>query len=395
MQRRRFLIACGALAAPLISTQTLAKTVKLNSVVIPDAYMLWYNRPSMIKIKEGLVIAYTTSTGDLCVTHLATNLQVGHTVNLHHFDGVSDHSAPSIVRIPKGRFAGHILVFFSNHASELFFVRSKYADSIESWDPVYMLDSGRVTYPAAFTLADGTIGLQYTLQHRNKHETHEQWRTTVHRTSSDGGTTWSDPAVLLDFGPNQFPYSTPVAVSPDGRCAVSYSIYSPSNERHRGLWVLISDDGFTTFNKVTAVLDVGTYDFIPYELKWKNNQTLMLSYSMSKGRSTHANSAVAYINTIKHQVHTYRIGPVKIHTYPGGAALLPDSNSVIYSPINGGLTHFSLRNKTNTLLVKENDFASPFVFKSESESFLVALKNPSIKTTRNFIADLLIHKLPI
>lgn len=355
--------------------------------------MLWYNRPSMIEMESGFVIAYTTSAGDVCVTHLTRNLQVGRTIKLHHFDGISDHSAPSIVRLSRGRLEGHILVFFSNHASQLYFVRSKYPASIESWDSPRILDSGRATYPAAFALDDGAIGLQYTLQHRG--EDAVEWRTTVHRNSHDGGTSWTEPVVLLDFGPDQFPYSTPVAVSGNGRYALCYSIYSQARKRNRGLWVLTSSDRFATLRKTNAVLDVGAGSFVPYEIEWKDDKTLMLSYSVSKKGDTQSISAVAYVDVAGNRTRTYRIGAVATHTYPGGAALLAKSDGVIYSPPGGGLTHLSLRSKEKSVLVGSGSFGSPFVFKSASGNLLVALKDPSIITTRNFKADLLIRRLGI
>jgi hypothetical protein len=74
--------------------------------------MLWYNRPSMVEVERGFVVAYATSAGDICVTLLSRGLKIISAVKLHHFSDVSDHSAPSIIVIPKGRFAGHILVFF-------------------------------------------------------------------------------------------------------------------------------------------------------------------------------------------------------------------------------------------------------------------------------------------
>lgn len=397
MHRRKFLITCGALsAAPLVSARAFAQTPAM-SMEIPGAYMLWYNRPSMIETADGFVIAYTTSSGDICVTHATKNLQTKRTVVLHHFEGVSDHSAPSIVRIPKGKFAGHILVFFSNHASELYCIRSNgnTPESIDSWSSVQMLDSGRATYPSAYTLPNGTICLQYTLQYRSENTPSEQWRTTVHRSTSDGGSTWTEPVVLLDFGPNQFPYSTPVAVSNTGRVALCYSIYSSINKRNRGLWVLTSDDGFATVTKTISVLDIGTHSFVPYEIRWKDSKSLALSYSITKGHGTSGISAVAHIDTVKRRVHTYRVGPVAMHTYPGGAALLPppETDSVIYSPPNGGLTKLSLVDKVKTRLVANGNFASPFLFQSSSGNFLVALKNPSIKSTRDFDASLLIKRL--
>ncbi len=364
-----------------------------KTIVIPGAYTLWYNRPSMIEIESGFIIAYTTPAGDVCVTHLTRNLQVGHTAKLHYFDEISDHSAPSIIRLSKGEFAGHILVFFSNHASQLYSIRSKYPGSIESWDSPMILDRGRATYPAAFTLNDGTIGLQYTLQHRGQDAA--EWRTTVHRRSLDGGTSWTEPIVLLDFGPGQFPYSTPVAVSGSGRCALCYSIYSHILKRNRGLWVLVSSDGFATAAKINTILDVRSGSFVPYEMEWKDDATLMLSYSIGKEGDTEASSAVAYIDVSRNRTETHRIGAVAVHTYPGGAALLAESDGVIFSPPEGGFTYLSLRNRARSVLIQNGSFGFPFVFKSPSGNLLVALKDPSIITTRNFKADLLVAKLGI
>lgn len=394
MQRRDFIVGCGVLAgASSVPVRATAGITPNEAIVIPGAYMLWYNRPSMIEIESGFILAYTTSTGDLYVTHLTRSLQLVHTAKLHHFEGASDHSAPSIVSLSAGEYAGHILVFFSNHASQLYCARSKYPASIEGWDSPRVIDSGRATYPAAFTLDDGTIGLQYTLQYRNREAV--EWRTTVHRKSSDGGASWTEPVILLDFGPDQFPYSTPVTVSNSGRCALCYSIYSQTRKRNRGLWVLISSDRFVTTQKVNAVPNVQVGSFVPYEIKWKSETTLILSYSISKERGAHSSSFVAYIDIARNRTETHRIGAVAMHTYPGGAALLAEADGVIFSPVEGGLIHLSLRSKSRFTLIENGSFASPFVFKSSTGNLLVALKSPSIHSTRNFKADLLIKRLGI
>jgi hypothetical protein len=141
------------------------------------------------------------------------------------------------------------------------------------------------------------------------------------------------------------------------------------------------------------VIDVGNGSFVPFEIRWADERTLVLSYSLVKVGGVTATSAIASIDLRRNQTRTVNIGAVAMHNYPSGAALGAGAKSVVYSPLGGGLVHLSLRGKGSFYVVRSGSFSSPFVFSSTSGDFLVALRNPSIVSTRDFKAELLIEKL--
>ena len=280
MQRRNFLISSIAVASNFLFSKSILAQNENQSIILNNAYMLWYNRPSIAETKAGYIIAYTTQNGHLYATELSKALEIGQTVKLYSFENISDHSAPSIIKIQAGKYAGHLLFFFSNHASQLFFTRSLGPDTIsDGIEEPKLLDEARVTYPAPYITREGAIGVQYTIQLEEKSNPAIQWRNTIHRMTSDGGDTWTTPKTILSYGHHQFPYTTPVATNNNGKLAIAFSIYSEKTQINHGLWILISNDNFTTSQKINAVTNVGFFSYIPYEIAWIDDDTLMLSYS--------------------------------------------------------------------------------------------------------------------
>lgn len=69
MNRRMFLRASGMFMA-LNAAPSLAQSRELSgsdSLLIRDAYSLWYNRPAVAEIAGGFCVGYIKSSGDVCV----------------------------------------------------------------------------------------------------------------------------------------------------------------------------------------------------------------------------------------------------------------------------------------------------------------------------------------
>ena len=352
MNRRDFLISVGTIAA-FGSIPFMRRLTPPKAMAIRNAYSLWYNRPATVDIPGGFCLGYVTSSGEVSVVGVTDRLLLGKKVRLHTFDDASDHGSPSLLKVPSGKHAGHILACFSNH---------------------------------------GQIILMHTLQERTGKYSTGEWRRVVARTTQDGGDTWSEPVQIAGFGPGTFPYSTPLAVAKDGRCAMSYAIYSAVEKRHQGLTVIVTGDAFQS--KVEIPVDLGTEasaDTVPYETKWLSERVIAVSYSQVSDAGKIALGRVALVDVTRRQLLSNTpVSEVAVHTYAGGVAIAADGLSVVYSPVAGGIVRQNLETGETVSLVEAGDFSSPSFITSQSQTLIVALKNPSIKTTRLFSAEVLV-----
>ncbi|WP_188036162.1 hypothetical protein [Pseudomonas sp. EZ-C24] len=237
--------------------------------------------------------------------------------------------------------------------------------------------------------------LMHTQQERIGRLSSGEWRRVVARTTKDGGDSWSEPTLIAGQGAGTFPYSTALTVSEDGRCAMAYAIYSSAEKRHQGLTVVVSHDAFQTKIEIPVDLgDAAEADTVPYEARWMSDSVVAISYSQV---STDGKSALSRLVTVDVdsgvQLQSISLLPVAVHTYAGGAAIEEAGNSVICSPVAGGLVRKHLGSDRVDEIVKKGAYSSPWVFKAGSHNILIALKNPCIKTTRDFGADILIMPL--
>lgn len=391
MNRRDFLISVGTIAA-FGSIPFMRRLTPPKAMTIRNAYSLWYNRPATVDIPGGFCLGYVTSSGEVSVVGVTDRLLLGKKVRLHTFDDASDHGSPSLLKVPSGKHAGHILACFSNHATPLLCARTTRPESIESWEETRIIDLGRSTYVSLAAFADGQIILMHTLQERTGKYSTGEWRRVVARTTQDGGDTWSEPVQIAGFGPGTFPYSTPLAVAKDGRCAMSYAIYSAVEKRHQGLTVIVTGDAFQS--KVEIPVDLGTEasaDTVPYETKWLSERVIAVSYSQVSDAGKIALGRVALVDVTRRQLLSNTpVSEVAVHTYAGGVAIAADGLSVVYSPVAGGIVRQNLETGETVSLVEAGDFSSPSFITSQGQTLIVALKNPSIKTTRLFSAEVLV-----
>lgn len=396
MKRRELLASAGAaaaLAALLPFRCVLA--VDTKSQTIADAYSLWYNRPAFAELDDGFCVGYITSGGEIRIARLSQSMADFSSIGLYKFEYGSDHGSPSVLRIASGPYAGRILVCFSNHSTPLLAARSKFADSIDQWDEVRTIDKGRSTYASLSALPNGRIVLMHTLQERAGSTDATEWRKVVIRTSEDGGDTWGEPSTIAGIGPGTFPYSTALAVSPKGKLALAYAVYRSKEKRHDGLCVSFSKDAFSTKREITVDLGEGaTADNVPYETKWLTESLLAVCYSRMGGAPGLATSRLVIVDTEKEKVLSDKpIAEVSVHTYAGGAALSDDGRNAVYSPADGGLVRKDLRKGTVTPIISTGSYSSPSLLTMHGRKYLVALRDPEIKTTLKFRADLFITRL--
>lgn len=393
MNRRDFLISAGVILA-FSSVPFVRRVLPARPLTIADAYSLWYNRPAAVDVSGGFCFGYITSLGKIVVAEITNDLLVRRTNVIYTYDGASDHGSPSLVTIPRGKHKGKILACFSKHATPLMTMRTNMPGDIGSWEEASVLDHGRSTYASLAALPEGRIVLMHTIQERIGSSDAGEWRRTVVRWTEDGGDSWSEPVQIVGFGAGTFPYSTPLAASPDGRCAMAYAIYSSVTKRHHGLTVVVTSDSF--MSQVDIPIDLGetsSKDTIPYETKWLANGTLAVLFSqmIDAKRSV---SRVAFVCVeSKSVLSVVTIFDTAVHSYAGGASIDTHGVFAIGSPSTGGLVMQDLSSGSKNALVETGSFSSPWIFKSNGRSILVALKNPSIKSTRNYSSDLYITQL--
>lgn len=394
MNRREFLVAVGVASAfSSAGAFRYALASDEKSLTVHDAYSLWYNRPAVAEIARGGCLGFVSSSGDVQVSGFDVKLSKGVTRKLHSFEDASDHGSPSLLRVPSGQYAGHIIACFSNHASPLFFCRSSRPEDVSDWTSPRVIDEGRSTYVSLAALPDGKILLMHTLQERKGKHSSGEWRKVVARTSEDGGDSWGPAVQIAGLGPGTFPYSTPLVMSMDGLCAMTYAIYSAVQKRHQGLTVVITKDAFYT--KVEIPIDLGTasdVDTVPFETKWVSDTLVAVSYTEVSGDGLRGVSRVVMVNVQSGEsVSNVIVDNVAVHAYAGGAALSGDGRSVVYSPASsGGLVRKNLFTGAVEKMINGGEFSSPGVVAFHGRSLVVALRDPLIQTTRKFSSSILI-----
>jgi len=364
-------------------------------LILTNAYSLWYNRPAVAELDGGFCVGYVTSSGEVKVAEITDLLLIRRTAQLHKFDDSSDHGSPSLIRIPSGKYAGHVLACFSNHASPMLCARSINPNDAWSWGVANVVDPGRATYTSLAALPDGKILLMYTLQERIGQYSSGEWRRVVARCTNDGGDSWSDPIVIAGFGAGTFPYSTPLSLAEDGRCAMAYAIYSSSSKKHRGLKVVVTKDEFQTI--LEYPIDLGKnadLDTIPYEARWIAENVIAVSYTEMNADGSRGVSRLVTLDLAKGEVVSNQyIAETALHTYAGGAAVGLDGRVVVTSPVSGGLIRHELATGEINRLVDSGQFSSPWVFSVRGRPMLMALRNPKVITTRDFRSDIYLMAL--
>lgn len=361
-------------------------------LIIKDAYSLWYNRPAIAEIAGGFCIGYVNPAGEVLVSEVNDQLIAGRAYKLHHFDDASDHGSPSLLKVPSGKYAGHIIACASNHASPLYFFRASNRETVDKWEEGRVIDPGRSTYVSLAALPSGKIVLLHTLQERVGKYSAGEWRKVVARSSEDGGDTWDEAIQIAGLGPGTFPYSTPLSVSHSGLCAMTYAIYSAAEKRHQGLTVVITGDAFKTKTEIPIYLgDSALADTVPFETKWISENIVSVSYTKMSDDGKSGVGRVVFVDVKNKQcLSNDEVSDVAVHTYAGGSAIAADGRSAIYSPSNGGLVRKQLATGQIDVLVERGSFSSPAQVSINGQPFIMALKNPTIKTTRDFSAEILI-----
>jgi len=175
---------------------------------------------------------------------------------------------------------------------------------------------------------------------------------------------------------------------------MAYSIYRTEIERHQGLAVAITNDAFESSTVIEfPVLDFGTApsgaNLVPYEIKWLSESIVAVSYTVVSGAQ--GLGFIALVDSDTHRlISNMLISETAIHAYPGGAAVSADGGRAVYSQPGGGLVSKDLRTGKTNRMVEAGSFTSPSIVTMHGQRFIVALKNPSIMTTRKFSADILI-----
>lgn len=391
MDRRTFLVSAGIMAA-FTSIPFIRRLSPPKPTIINDAYSLWYNRPAIAEVSGGFCFGYVTTAGEVRVAEINDQLLVGRVSRIHKYEGSSDHGSPSLLKVPSGQYAGHILACFSKHVTPLLCARTTRPGDIGAWEQSRVIDTGRSTYVSLAALPDGKIVLMHTLQEETGQELSSKWRRVVARITEDGGDTWSEPILIADLGATTFPYSTPLTVSAEGRCAMTYAVYSSTKNRHQGLTVVVTEDAFKT--KIEISIDLGKaalLDTIPYETKWVSASVVAVSYSEASDSYKEGFSRMLLVDVNKRLViSNLPISQVAVHTYAGGAAVGDGGRSVVYSPVGGGLAQKSIETGEVTTLMDSGQFSSPWQFTVNGKSMITALKKPVIKTTKVFSADIFI-----
>lgn len=387
MNRREFFLG-SASAISLTVCGLLPSFAKAKSLTIQDGYSLWYNQPSMVEIDSGFILGYVTSTGVISVAHISDDLILIDRSYIHRFSDASDDSSPTIARVRSGNYSDHLLVCFSNHSSELFCARSLKPNCISEWT-LKLMNTGRSTYHSLGCLPGGRILLTHTLQHRSMNTDLSEWRSLVCTFTDDGGDFWIGPNELVSYGPGTFPYSTPLAVSSTGRCALAYSLYSYKTKRHQGLNLIISDNAFLNKTELPILTDFAdSFDTIPYQAVWISETDVMISYTRLTNLVESGLGMIVIVHTPSGSYHTMRLGQVACHTYPGGVALRNDGLAAFYSPISGGLIQQSVYHGKSRKIIKSGQYAQPQVLNIRNQVIVLSLQNPIIKSTINFSSSL-------
>lgn len=391
MNRRNFLISTGIVAA-FTSIPFMRRLSSPKPIVINNAYSLWYNRPAVSELSGGFCFGFITSEGEVRIAEISDQMLVRKVSTIHKFQVASDHGSPSLVRIPSGKYAGHVLACFSNHSSPLLCTRTARPEDCWEWNQPQVIDSGRATYASLAVLPNGKIVLMHTLQERIGRYDAGEWRRVVARVTDDGGETWSEPLLIAGFGAGTFPYSTPLSSSASGQCAMAYAVYSSVDKRHKGLTLVVTNDAFQSKTEISINLgEAATFDTIPYETRWISNTTVAVSYTQMSKDGSSGMSRAAFVNVESGQVlSNLRISEAAVHTYAGGATLSEDGRAAISSPPTGGLVRQDLETGVVTRLVESGSFSSPWLFTLHGKVMLTALRNPSIISTRKFSAEILI-----
>ncbi len=398
MYRRQFLSRGLSMAGACFMPSLALPRTRSGNLLFPNAYVLWYNSPHVMPLNNGFCLGYITESGDVSIAQVANDLAVIGRTTIFGFAGASDHGSPALLRIPLGPHSGKLLACFSNHASELFCVRSAFPDSAEKWDAVRSVDEGRCTYASLAALPDGRILLIHTLQENSGKFSAGEWRRTVVRVTEDGGDSWSAPRTVIAFGMGTFPYCAPLSISPTGRCALVYSVYSSRSKSHAGLTLVVSDHAFEKAEERAIVpRDSSFGNIVPYQAHWRGSGELFVTYSVSEEGSKDVMCNVTRIAFdsvgLTSQMNTTSLGKSWTHTYPTGVCLMPDCSAAIYCPSDGGLVQQHLNGRYRRRILTSGRFASPHVFDCGVNTFLSVLDNPLIRSTRRFSANIRIVRV--
>lgn len=162
----------------------------------------------------------------------------------------------------------------------MFCARTTQAGDAWEWSAARVIDAGRMTYASLAAMPNGDVVLMHTIQERVGQYSIGEWRCVVARVTRDGGDTWTEPKVIAGFGAGTYPYSTPLTVAKDSRCAMAYAVYLSAEKKHQGLPVVMSEDGFHT--KAELRIDLGSraaLDTILYETRWVADNAIAVSYT--------------------------------------------------------------------------------------------------------------------
>lgn len=389
MNRRSFLASAGIVAAfsaiPCIRRLNPPAPLSIN-----NAYSLWYNRPAVAEIEGGFCFGYLTSDGEVAVAEVTNDLLVRRTKVVHKLESPSDHGSPSLAVIPSGKYKGHIIACFSKHATQLICARTRLPGDMGAWEILPLVDDGRSTYASLAVLPDGQVMLMHTIQERIGNYDSGEWRRTVVRTSDSGGDSWSDPVQVVGNGAGTFPYSTPLALSRGGRCAMSYAMYKSATKRHEGLSLVVTSDAFKEKTEIKVDLgDDEVYDTIPYETKWVADDRVAIVFSHMSAGGSRGVSKVAFVDLKSATVESITsLSETEVHSYAGGAAIDDGGRYIITSPPGGGLIEKCISSGSTKVIADQGSFSSPWIFTVGGKSRLAVLKNPVIKNSRNYSADL-------
>lgn len=396
MNRREFIRSAGALAFLTIAPAYRRLGASDDkSLVIEDAYSMWYNRPALAETTGGFCLGYISSSGEIIVATISEALEVVTRTTLHKFHSGSDHGSPAVITIPSGKHAGRVLACFSNHSSPLLSARSNSKNLLEPWDAVRTVDSGRSTYASMCALHDGRVMLMHTLQDRAGSTDATEWRKTVVRTTDDGGDSWTQPLVLASYGPGTFPYSTALAISDSGKLSMAYAVYRSKEKRHDGLRVIYSSDSFLTRCEIDVdIPEIEGHDTVPFETRWISENLIAVSYSKIGTTPGSASSRLVLIDIdSESKISDTLVADVEFHSYAGGASISEDGDYALYSPLGGGLVLKNIISGSIRPVIGGGDFSSPSLIKIHGVQHVVALKNPKVVTTLNFSSDVIVKKI--
>jgi len=168
-------------------------------IISNAAYGTWFSRPAVhyVGTHDRTYLAYYTEDWDVCIKYFDHNqnsfAQICTLATM--FGGGDDHSCPSVHVIKYGAHKGKILVAYSVHNGYMVVKRSTNAEDLSNWEDVICpgcdCSEGNATYPVIWEFSDTTLILTY---RTNAHGTPRSWD---YRTSTDGGSTWSDRVILI------------------------------------------------------------------------------------------------------------------------------------------------------------------------------------------------------